>query len=78
MAFTILSRAWYHRSFFLATIIFEKVDESGKLLQYEYTVSNDRDRLNVEITELENGKRVETYLFNFEIDPENKINDPTK
>lgn len=69
---------YYNLYTFETTIIFEQVDESGKLLQYEYTVSNDRERLDVEITEFENGKRVETYLFNFEIDPENKINAPTK
>ncbi len=67
----------YYNIYLYQTVIsFEQVDESGTLFKYECTISNDRDLVDIEITEVVDGKEVATYLFNLEIDPENKIDQP--
>lgn len=57
-------------------ITFEQVDDSGTLFQHECTISDEKDRMDIEITEFVDGKKAATYLFNFEIDPEIRIELP--
>ncbi len=57
-------------------VTFERVDESGALFLYEYTIWDNQEWIDVDITKYVDEVKVETSAFGFIIDPLRTINPP--